>query len=199
MTPNTFVKHVGDQLGYRRDLDAKILQEANAVVRKLETDVRLSPVWFLKELVGYVVNENTVGNGVEIGANWVEGVKYRNQASPPLTETDYDTASRLVGTGRPTVYYKYGTKLYVAPTPDREYALVLERTVEDDAILQNGEETRWLRYAPYLVAAETGLIVAESLHNDIARAFFLERLNDERSALVHQNSDREAVLDALGG
>lgn len=79
----------------------------------------------------------------------------------PLAKLDYDDmVQKYPGAGAPKAYALGSTGFYLRYIPDQVYSLKL-RYFAQDVTLSTNVENKWLTYAPDVVLAELGIVMAE--------------------------------------
>jgi hypothetical protein len=92
------------------------------------------------------------------------------------------------------------SSLYLFPTPDAAYSLVLYYYAKATALTSNVENV-WLKHYPDLLISEAGVTVARTLRDASAQVFFKEALVTELARLSTENVARREAgrLRELGG
>ena len=212
MTPNEMRDLIRQQLGYRTDLNDKIFADANLVQDRLENDEELGNHWFLTQEysdAGFVTAAAT--KTVAVPSTFLDEDEdhgglyiYDSTATDPYIELKREDSGlfrrAFEGTsGQPTHYDLVGANIEFGPTPDAIYSLRWFARFRDADILEGSTANLWLTHAPLLIVAETGLMIAGSVHNDKAVGFFSDLAKSERRKLTLKNFSRETEEASMGG
>lgn len=212
MTPNEFVTFIKEQLGFRSDQDGKIIRDANVVQRRLEDDESFGDIWFLTREYSDVGFVTTAGEkNVAIPTSYLSDAEehgglyiYDTSLEDPYVELTRDDSGLIRAafagsSGRPSHYDLVGSNLEFGPVPDAEYTLRWFAKFRDASIIAGGATNQWLTHAPYLLAGETGMIVASAVQNAAAIQFFTSLAATERARFTAKTIEREADAAEMGG
>jgi hypothetical protein len=169
MTRDEAVAMIKLQLRVRTDSDTNIITALKMAQQQLE----LLPTkpWFLISLDSYittVVDERRVNipddflsEIDEAGLNYIEGAGLVTDKQHFLKKAAYDTLVDTYGVeeGEPKAYALVGDLLYLFPLPDDEY-IIRMIYYKKDTVLSNNVENGWLKWAPYLLMGEAGLVMS---------------------------------------
>lgn len=200
MNRDTAVASVARRLGNRTNLNTDIIAEMQVMQSVLERDLTLRP-WFLLtdvESLSTTSGEEKVQlpsdflyEGEETGLFWYDASVSENNWTE-LVKVDYDDAVSFYNakTGSPEAYALVGNYFRIYPTPDAAYTFKCIYYAAD-TVLSSNIENQWLKYAPQLLIAETGMTMAGYLQNKIAHGFFKGLRDSERSRVAIENTSRE--------
>lgn len=204
------VVEIQNLLGFQQGQTSVIQRELKFAQERLEN----GPIrpWFLKEDRAYtntIIGESRVAlpsdflEEDEDSALWYapangapdkEIIKedldflIKNQGRYTGIDEDEDT----VPLGRPLWYAISGDYFRLFPTPDDVYRIRMVY-FKKDAPLASNLENKWMKYAPWLVIAEAGMVVAVSMRDKAAQAEFARM---RQSAGITLNTQTEARLHA---
>jgi hypothetical protein len=160
-----------------------------------------SPTGFLRELDD---------DPADIGALWWYDTTASGDPWTPIYKEEWsiNTRKNTTGTpGKPNRYSLVGDKLYLFPTPDDAYLLRILANFADTSLsgTYGGSgattENNWLLYAPKLLIARTGKILARNYLKDDAseKAFTTSEQEAWTTLLTHDTARREAaIMRAMG-
>lgn len=193
--------------GQRSDSNVRaisLLEMKLAQATKLERDPAARP-WFLltddattyttTASVEYVACSGIVGIPDDMGGVFV----YDSNVADPdkwveLIRHDYNYLRQMSGANAeaiPEAYDLLNEKLYFRPIPDATYTLRVVAFVAGALPADDAVETTWLRLAPDLLIAATGMEVAgKHLRDDALKALFTEEYMLARRRLMVENAQR---------
>lgn len=178
MLRDTAISIIARRLGKRTDLDDQILDEMQLVQEVME-HADMLPFFLLTELAtaSTEVGEERVKiptdflKEYEAGALWYYD-STDDQIWFPLKRREIEELKGAFTDDGPPQYYALAGEYYrIAPVPDDVYTLKM-LYYGQDALLTSNIENQWLKYAPELMIAETGLRVAAYIQNDKLVAIF---------------------------
>ena len=120
------------------------------------------------------------GDATSADAVWTNLVK---------EDVDY-LRDTLYSTGAPQAYSIGGDYFRIFPTPDDTYWLKMVY-YKQDTVLDDNVENDWLKWQPDLLTGYAGRMIANSLYNDRARAYFTEMETSAREIMVKHSEARE--------
>ena len=192
---------IQDGLGNRSGEETRIIRAMKAAQAKLEARAELP--WFLQTQVDVAsstsplaVPDTMLAEVEDPTALWIVE---DDGSLTPVYKKDFETLSlnpNLKGTGKPQFYALVGSYRYLFPQPDKSYTF---RTLyySVDSPLDTNIKNAWLTFAPNLLIAEAGFMVARNLRDAAAMQFFdAERKEalvelDKMSALHESGSMHE--------
>lgn len=187
-------------------LDAKIISELQFVQGILEAEAFLP--WFLvgvnTSMVSVAATETVAPPATflmelsEEKSLWIRNTDLtyspldKFEYSPLATDEDYS------GSGTPLAYSLLGNLFYLKPTPDAIFNFKLFGYFADTVITTN-IENNWLKFAPDLMLAEVGKILAEKYMRDTElTATFVNDASVARSRLITvDTARREASIEQV--
>jgi hypothetical protein len=207
MTPNEAISLLKGQLGNwsSTNIDVAIINEMQAAQRRLERGAELP--WFLW------IDTDEAGTNLTLSAN-TERVALPTNFLREDDDADispvfkYDAGEDDVWTalikkdyskikqenpGVGTLYYYdiLGSNLYFRHVPDVDTTIRMLYYRKDTVITAGTTETLWLQYAPDLIIAEAGKVIAGQYLKDMAAMqAFAARSAEEQSILVIDNTAR---------
>lgn len=215
MTRNEAVQEIQDGLGYTSLHFDRIVRQLKNAQERLEN----GPVrpWFLLNERAYtntVINERRIALPTDFLEEAEEGALWYvpNPTTAPFVETelikddlDFLTKNSVTNvgssdnedweaeTGEPKFYALSGNYLYIFPTPDAVYRLRMVY-FHSDTILDSNVENDWLKYAPWLLIGEAGVVMAANSRDKDALAKFqnyrsqgIITLDVENQSRMHTN------------
>lgn len=217
MTPDEAVSMLKGQLGNwtSTNIDAWIINELNAAKRRQERAPDLP--WFLlidTNLAGtnFTLSANSTTVGVPTGflredEEAVSCLYYYDSTADdpwvPLVKEDYSKfKTQWAGYTTLSYYDILKNTIYVAAAQTADVTLRMIYYGQDDTIVAGTTETDWLLYAPDLLIADAGRVIARQYLKDAEAAqAFAERVAEERSILLTETiARREAgYLRDMGG
>ena len=191
-------------------LDALIVTEMQFVQRTILEQGPFKP-WFLETngLVTSVASTRAASlpsdfiKEVDEQAFWRYGTYPDELSLVEMEKGDADNLSYLYGeeSKAPTTYTLYGegsVELY--PLPDDAYTFKLYYYAHD-TVLSSNIENNWLKHAPDLLIAETGIIIAEQYIQspEMGATFEKAKQRAERRLVSHDTARKEANHDRVRG
>lgn len=209
MTRDEVVQILGWRLGDRSDMAERIIAEMKFVQRsKLEQREWLP--WFLETELA--VAETTVGEArVELPDDFLGEIEEQHlwieleagQPTQELIKMEYDEAKRrFPEPGVPVAYAVTGKYLHLFPTPLQVYQLSMRYYAADADMAAANVETLWLKYAPDLVIAEVGELVARKhiQNGALADSFAKDAVVALATLYARHTARQEVNMErALGG
>jgi hypothetical protein len=173
-------------------LPTELIAEIKYAQIQLEDMLLKTPPWFL--LTEFATEETAVGEErvpepTNFLAEYEDGVLYRFDASATdpwieLGKGFFDAEKAFYTTaGAPVKYSKVGTYFVLHPTPDLVYTLKM-KYYKRDTVLNTNIENQWLKYAPNILIARTGLNVSESVKDRDSARFFAGLYAESERALA---------------
>jgi len=207
MDRDTAVSVIANRLGRRSDpARLNIATEMIVAQERLENEMEEIP-WFLiseKEETATTANDERV----KLPDDFLKEVDdmflwlYDATADDPEKELEkgfYDdivNSERFTGSGAPKVYAIVGDYFRLRPIPDSNYTIKMIYAKRGTALTSN-IENEWLKHASELLIAETGMIVAENVHNDKAYARFSRDKMAAKTALMKKMVARQMANQEL--
>jgi hypothetical protein len=208
MLRDVAVTRIGDGLGFRRDLDATIVQRLQEAQRNLEQGKSLP--WFLIR-EDHTINLGAGNPSVALPADFLREVDYETmrwtESLGPrvnfVKRRIFDDALMsyaMAGATGPQVYALRETSLYFLPIPDKNYTLTWSYYHKGVTLEQN-VENEWLAHAPELLIGFAGARIARDLRDEQAAELFTAMYNEARTAFVAEMAIRETAREgsAMGG
>jgi len=181
-------------------------------VQTIELELGLNLPWFLlseTSSITTISGEARLPNPTDFlreyddGALWVYDVSQSNPWGK-LTKDSYEALiARNLGSGRPRFYSLVGENFILFPTPDTAYTVKMKYYKKGVSIAGNyggtgNVENVWLKYAPDLLIAKTGVIYAGQYDQSPERGQFfqaqaqvaLKRVIDETTARENANVEQ---------
>ena len=183
MTRTEAIALLAFRLGQRTDLDAAILAEMVLTQSVLEQEGDSIPWFLVSEMssASTVVGEERIATPTDfLGLLEEEPMWVFDAAATPtwsaLLKTSYVAmVQRFPLLGKPRCFDLAGDYFLLRPIPDAVYGLRLRYAAADVSVSASAGENNWLRYAPDLLIAETGAVMAgKYLQNPKLRAEFKE-------------------------
>lgn len=197
MIRSAAVSLIGQRLGNRTDLDARIIAEMQLAQSTLEEDPTILP-WFLVTPIARIecrVEDDRLPLPSDFimehehGSFW----RYDSTAEDKWIEMKKGSMDRLkedfIGTGPPVRYALVGNTFRLFPTPDKVYEFRMLYHSRDE-VLTSDVENRWLRHAPELLISETGKVVASYIEQTHAQKLFEKSAMTARAKLLAMNVAR---------
>lgn len=206
MTRDAAVALILARLGNRQGLATQAIAEMQLAQTTLEQDAMLHP-WFLRKREADITTTTLTNHLI-----FVNQILALQDITPPGFYQDPDTmewipleivrevipfytaadaAAAGVDTGAPQLldvasvsFGEFSAKVY--PFPDRAYNIILQ-VYSPAPTLETDIENAWLKYAPELLIAKTGLNLARFLRDPGGEKLFREDYEEARSALVRRN------------
>lgn len=206
MIRDTCVDIIAQRLGMRTDLDDAILNEMQLVQEvTLEGTGAFLP-WFLESLDNALV---TVLASTEIALPTdflaeIEGMPPAlyvvDGTAQNWTDLHKDGRNTLLtkypSTGAPAEYHITASTLHIFPRSDAVYAIRFSYYAKDSL---TGDENLWLKYAPDLMIAETGAVMAgKYLQNAGMEAQFRTDAQSARARLFTKHEAMQHVNRRYG-
>jgi len=184
MNRDTAVASIARALGNRTDQNDNIVAEMQVQQVRLEQDTRLNPWWLESEMstASTTASEERVAVPAnwtaqyELGGMWIYDPATGVGDETELYKYDIDDLKRTYGNteGRPKGYARTGLYYRFVPIPDQVYTL-RQLYYKKDTVLSSNVSNGWLTYAPELLIARTGMIMAQNLQNKTAYQIFQSR------------------------
>lgn len=198
MTFDEAIADIQRGMGYRTDLSDEIVLELNKRMRILER--RPVRPWFLLSEWHQTVleiGEQRVQLPSDFLFEYEEGMLYiydEEDLEDPwkeLTKDDEDFLRQYqLGDGPPEFYSIAADYIVLFPVPDDEYIIKMKYYKKDAAITTGAGTNLWLTYAPDLLIAETGYIVAANIQNAVAMGRFREERAEASARFLVENESR---------
>lgn len=186
------------QLGFRTDQTDNIITALKLVQTNLESEAT-KPWFLLSELttVTTTASEERVSLPTDFLLEHEEnGLTYSPDDTTAdkvqLVKDDMDILKAYYKRreGEPEAYCMDGNYFRIFPLPDAVYTLEMFYYKQDE-VLSTNIENQWLKYAPYLLAGEAGLIIATALRDANAATTFDRWRKEGRSILYRENESRK--------
>lgn len=202
MLRSTAIALMKQILGFRRDADTSYVTSLVAAQEQLE----INPVkpWFL--LTENATTFMTIGEQrVPLPSDFLEeheddALFYMpsdtSKEEVPLIKRDLDYLKGLytrTATGEPETYALVNDYFRVFPTPDDTYELKMIYYARDESLADTDLENKFLKWVPYLLIGQAGLLMATGLRDKSAREMFAKMASD---GLLLMNSQNEARAQA---
>lgn len=210
MKRDTAIEVIMARLGNRTGLEEMAVREMQLAQDRLESGPEMP--WFL---------EATATASVAIDATMAtlptlykrtheDGLWIREtgttDAVAPITKIDFPELLKFrkdatVGeSGIPDRYALWGTTLELYPVADKAYDLIHYHYAKG-ALLETNIENLWLEYAPDLMIAETGIVIAMFARDDSAVQVFSAQRADAQERLIRDTVAREEAgrVQRMGG
>lgn len=206
------VARVKQMLGFKRNLDAEILQAMIEQQEDLERSSEL-PFFLRKKYSGFATaaNVQSVAAPADFIREWdndVLSIVATNGTSSFIQELrkDDDNFLRLRypttdGTNLPLGYSRLDKTFYFYPTPDAIYTLDGSYYAKDQSLASGDIENKWLRELPLILVARAGMLVATGLRDQVAMQSFVQ-LNDLMTTKLHTMTTADDMAGAklvMGG
>lgn len=206
MTRDEAVSVIAGRLGNRTGAETKIIAEMKLRQAVLEHAPELP--WFLltrSSALATVANQQTVNTPADFLREFEDVGLYvvdTDGKDQPLDKDDFEALQRsglFETNGLPTNYDLIGNNFYLFPTPDIVYTLksfyyAAALTLTSDI------ENAWLKYAPDLLIADTGIVVARFFRDPVAAQMFKEERSEAFDVMQRENiSRKEAARSAVMG
>lgn len=204
MTKTELVQMLGWRLGDRDDVGARVDLEL-AFLQDYVLETKPWAPWFLlteEATVVTVAGERRLplpedflleDEDSHLFLTTVDG------SSILLQKVEFDNgAVKWPGEGTPVAYTLKGTYIQFFPIPDAAYTVQMHYYGKDASLSTDFANSKWLKYAGDLVAAELGKVLAEKHYRDAAAAAAFaadaqlawKRLYDKHTAMQEINSSR---------
>jgi hypothetical protein len=170
MLRDSAVSLIATRLGNRTDLDSRIVAEMQYVQEMLENREYL-PVFLLSDITSLatVADQDYVSLPSDFLREYEEGNLWYYDSTVSAGVSPWKEMSKRpvqdvkegysLTTDSPEVYALLSDKIIVGPVPNAAYTLKFYYYARD-AVLSSNIENQWLKYAPDLMIALTGLQVA---------------------------------------
>lgn len=188
---------VARRLGNRTDLNSAIIAEMQLAQSTFEHHWPSDTYpWFLLT-ESASTSTNTDDERVQLPSDFIQEVEEAalwiqqdDGSYLEMCKYDLDTLRRAEpASGRPRKYAVLGQYIHFWPVPDSTYAIKMIYVAED-TVLDSNVENKWLKYAPELLIAATGLRMAAYVQNKIVMDLFLQQQGELIRTLVHDSLDR---------
>lgn len=171
-----------------------LLQKDAALLTVAATPSVTLPTDFLEEtedgVLRYVPDDLTDGE-----------VDLKKDDYDVLRKNFFDSSTGTTETGSPEAYALFGSLLYIFPTPDAIYDLLLDHW-KRATVLSSNVENAWLLWTPKLIMGEAGKLIAGGpLRDQLALPIFSSWAAEGEALLHRQNISREQAgrNDQIGG
>lgn len=197
MTRDEAVAAIKVQLGFRTNQDAQIvtcLQQAQVKLERMATKP-----WFLlseKATVSLVIDEPRLAHPTDYLGEYEEnGLTYipaDNEDPVALRKDDLDIlkAYYKLTEGPPEAYAVDGAYFRIFPIPDDEYTMEMYY-YQQDTVLSTNVENNWLKYFPFLIMGEAGILIAGGLRDTAAMSIFNSWRKEGMVELYRDNEARK--------
>lgn len=205
MLRDTAVATIARRLGNRTGMESDIIAEMQLAQTTLESDATIRPWFLLTEIASTTATagEERLQLPSNFLAEYEEGTLfvYDGTLDDPwveLVKCPFDDNVKVAkgASGKPESYSLTGDYFRLFPTPDAAYTMKM-LYFKQDTTLSSDVENQWLKYAPQLLIAETGITMAAYLQNKIAHAMFSGLRDLERKRLLVENTSREVTNEEL--
>ena len=203
MTRDEAIALIGRRLGYASttDIEALIIAELKLAQTTLENDPRIARPWFL---ITSVTDLTTTASTYTVslpsdflaeheeGGLWYYLATSEDNPYKELRKDKLDYCLRYYGSedaGEPSAYALSGSQLWIFPLPAAAYTLKFQYYASDTELSTNVEND-WLKYAPDLLVAEAGLLVAQDLEHGNGIRVFTQLRNEARARFNAYNESR---------
>ncbi len=198
MLRDAAVSIIAQRLGNRTDLNDQIIAEMQFAQEALETE-DYKPHFLLSE---FADTTTTIGEErLAVPSNFIqeydEGTLWyydTTGATPVWTPLRKRAVEDIKNAGLaegPPQYYSIGNGYFrLGPVPDAEYSIKM-LYYKRDTVLTSNIENGWLKYAPRLLIARTGLDVATFIRDPQLVQIFGQLYTDARAKFIANEEGRK--------
>lgn len=197
MTRDELVARIKEQLGFRTDKDAEIVEAIKIAQQQLEMEPEL-PEFLITERasINLTAGEERIQLPedflleVEKSALWItdtDGIEHQ------LVKDDMDfLRGKFAGSAQALPEYYAIDSLYfrMFPTPDQVYTITMSYYAAD-TVLSSNVENKWLKNYPLLVGGIAGQIIAGALRDREAFATFQLWEQRERGSMLRRSTAKD--------
>lgn len=182
MTLAEMVAILSQRCGSRDDIESRIKAEVLFVQGTLLEGTGAFKPWFLQSdptTLATTAGVSTVDYPADYLAELEDSMLWYQDASGSwhkLLKKSYDYILEKNREPGPPVFYAVGaTSFFVHPVPDAVYTLRFRYYFKDDLLINDSDTNLWMTFAPDLMLAETGLILAKYHTRDDSRVAIFEQ------------------------
>lgn len=198
MTRDEAVAMMKIQLGFRTDQTDNLITALKAAQKKLERSAT-KPWFLLSERT--TINTSDGESRLQLPTDFIleheeNGLTYIPDDSSEnpvlLTKESLDQLKGIYGneTGAPEAYALDGQYFRIFPEPDDLYTIEMYYYQEDE-VLDTNIENQWLKYIPFLLMGEAGMLISEGLRDKAATMTFDRWRKEGQIQLYRENEARK--------